>query len=85
MADTTTVRMHKATRDRLTRLSRQLQVGTTEDVVTQALDLLEADLFWRQWQTAHDSMSAQERADEEVITMAWERASARDWVSDADR
>jgi hypothetical protein len=48
MSETTTVRLNKATRDRLTRLSRQLHVDRAEDVVTRALDLLEADLFWRE-------------------------------------
>jgi hypothetical protein len=37
--------VHKATRDRLARLSHQLRAASTEDVVTQALDLLETDLF----------------------------------------
>ena len=85
MSDTTTVRVHKATRDRLTRLSHQLKTTSTEDVVTQALDLLETDLFWRQWQSVHDAMTPQESADEEAITSAWERAGADDWASDADR
>lgn len=85
MSDTTTVRVHKTTRDRLTRLSHQLQTASTEDVVTRALDLLETDLFWRQWQSVHDAMTPQERADEEAITSAWERASAHDWATDADR
>jgi hypothetical protein len=85
MSDTTTVRVHKATRDRLARLSRQLRVDSSEEVVTQALDLLETDLFWRQWQSLHDTMTPQERADDEAITAAWERASARDWAIDADR
>jgi hypothetical protein len=85
MSNTTTVRVHKATRDRLTRLSQQLRAASTEDVVTQALDLLETDLFWRQWQSVHDAMAPQERADEEAITSAWERAGARDWTIDADR
>jgi hypothetical protein len=85
MSDTTTVRVHKTTRDRLTRLSKQLRVDSTEDVVTQALDLLETDIFWRQWQDAHDAMSPDEQADQDAVTAAWERASARDWATDADR
>jgi hypothetical protein len=85
MSETTPVRLNKATRDRLTKLSRQLHVDRAEDVVTRALDLLEADLFWREWQTVHESRSPQERADEEAVTAAWERAGARDWATDADR
>ncbi|MDQ1287609.1 MAG: hypothetical protein QG622_1174 [Actinomycetota bacterium] len=85
MSDTTPVRVRKTTRDRLTRLSHQLQTASTEDVVTQALDLLETDLFWRQWQSVHDAMTPQERADEEAITSAWERVGAQDWAIDADR
>ena len=84
MSDTTTVRVHKTTRDRLARLSRQLHVDSTEDVVTQALDLLETDLFWRQWQAAQDPSTSHEQPDEE-ITSAWESAGARDWATDADR
>ncbi|HYO18066.1 MAG TPA: hypothetical protein VES02_05295 [Dermatophilaceae bacterium] len=85
MSDTTTVRVRKATRDRLARLSRQLQTASTEDVVTQALELLETDLFWRQWQSIHEATTPQARADEQAITSAWERAGARDWATDADR
>lgn len=85
MSDTTTVRVHKSTRDRLARLSQQLQTASTEDVVTRALDLLETDLFWRQWQSVHDVMAPQERTEEEAIASAWERASAHDWATDADR
>lgn len=85
MSDTTTVRVHKVTRDRLARLSHQLQTASTEDVVTRALDLLETDIFWRQWQSVHDAATPQERAEEEAITSAWERASAHDWATDADR
>lgn len=85
MSDPTTVRVHKITRGRLTRLSRQIQTASTEDVVPQALDLLEADLFWRQWQSVHGAMTPQERADEETIASAWEHASAHDWATDADR
>ena len=42
MGETTTVRVHRATRDRLTQLSPTLRVATAEEVVTRALDLLEA-------------------------------------------
>ena len=85
MSDTTTVRVHRTTRDRLARLSRQLRVDSTEDVVTQALDLLETDLFWRQWQSVHDAVTPQECTEEVAVAAAWERASAQDWAADADR
>lgn len=85
MSETTTVRVHRATRDRLSRLGKQLHLDRTEDVVSRALDLLEADLFWRQWQETHDAMSPQEQEEEAAIAAAWERASARDWTTDADR
>src|SRR5664280_2041282 len=84
MGETTTVRVHRATRDRLTQLSRTLHVDTAEEVVTRALDLLEADLFWRQWQQAHAASSPQERAEEASEMAGWEHASAQDWL-DADR
>lgn len=54
MADsTTTIRVHRGTRDRLATLARRLEVDTAEEVVVRALDLLESDLFWGAWQAAH--------------------------------
>ncbi len=85
MAETTTVRVNKTTRDRLAQLGRQLQVDTAEDVVARALDLLEADLFWRQWQTIHQSRSPQEEEAEAASVEAWQRATDSDWPTDADR
>jgi hypothetical protein len=85
MGETTTVRVHRATRDRLTRLGRQLDVSSAEEVVTRALDLLERDLFWREWQRAHDSATPEEREEDAARMAPWDRAGAQDWVADADR
>jgi hypothetical protein len=84
MGETTTVRLHRATRDRLTQLSRQLDVSSAEEVVTRALDLLEADLFWRQWQQVQQEMTPDQLAQDQAEIAAWDRASRQAW-SDADR
>lgn len=78
------MRVRRATRDRVTALSRRARTSG-DTVVTRALDLYEREEFWAEWERAHRELSTSEAAEEAAELAPWDAASAEDLrTHDAD-
>lgn len=78
MAITTTIRVRRETRDRLSAAARR--TGQTADaVIDSALAVYERELFWQAWDDVHRRMTPSERAESEHETAVFDRAADRDY------
>jgi len=80
MAITTTIRVRRETRDRLSATARR--TGQTADaVIDSALAVYERELFWQAWDDAHQRMTPAERAESERETAMFDRAADHDYLA----
>ena len=69
MAETTTVRIDKETREKLRRAEERMGVSTIE-ALRRAVDALDADLFWDEVERYYEANSTLPEEDREWIAQA---------------